>query len=420
MTQPLFALEITDNSLKLLEGFENEGQVYVIYTTERPLVDIIDNGHIVDRNRLVEEIKAITTINDPDAKLNVRVSEVILILPPYGLEVFENEKLTTIVSSEGRIDNIDIRNLYALILNQQLPSENNSVFVDVIPDCFIIDHTRRYATPPIGQISSNLAVQAKIHTLPGPLVESYRNVVLEAGVAVNRYVVAPFAACEALSKQEEIPDSYFLIDIGAEITTISLIGEKKLYASSFFAWGGNCLTRHIASAFNISYEKAEEIKCRYGYDKKQMSFPIPVATNEEGMTFTLTQLNELVKEELDVFINHLNTTIEILLTGYEDDCRSLPMVLIGGGALLNGIASYLSPRVASSSIQVAVPMALGARKPGLYNLLGAILVQSKYKSINEDVHPTIVPASSQAVNNTNNSVTGATHNPFSSLFKGGN
>ncbi|MCD8209779.1 MAG: rod shape-determining protein [Coprobacillus sp.] len=395
MKKPVFVLEISDSSLKLLEGFENEGQVYVIYVKEKPLSGVIENGSIVDKAKLVKEISSLTKFEDPDAKISVLVQEVILVLPPNGLVVFNNDKFTTIVSPEGRIDTIDIKNLYALIRKDKFPAELNNDCVDIIPDTFIVDDGKEYITPPIGLVSTGLTMRAKLHTLPIPLIDSYRRAVLEAGLSISRMVVAPFAACELLATQPTTPSAYFLVDIGGEMTTVSLIGDGVLYSSQQFAWGGNSITRHIAHHLSVSMEKAEELKCLYGYDKKQMRFQVPIYTSEEGKVCYASELNDLVKEELETFINHLNTTIDVLLAGYEEEekdfYRSLPMVLIGGGARLNGLVSYLSPIVSSKNITTPVPTSLGARKPNLYNVLGAVLTNSKYKNIYEDTRPAANP-----------------------------
>ncbi len=392
MPNPYCALEITSKSLRLLIGFEKEGQVYSIYSTNRSIEGAIENGQIVDKSIIVKELKKLTSFYDEASKLTISIPNVLLVLPPYGFEVFNEDKLTTTVSADGVIQQIDISNLYNQIKNDRIPPINNS-FVDVIPDSFILDSGARFIHPPVGQSSKTVHLYAKLHTLPTDLINSYVNVVKEAGMNPQRLIVAPFGAALALKSEMNTPQSYLLVDIGSTMTTVSLIGEDKLYASQHFLWGGDNITNRIKDEFKITYEEAEKLKCVYGRDTREMDFEIPLCKGKDGLSHTVKELNALIEKELQTFTELFNNSREILLSRYDAKYQSIPMILIGGGSLLYGFKEFIEPKVPSEEIKIATPKTFGVRNPSYYNVIGTVLLHARYKNTFKEMQSRITQVS---------------------------
>jgi cell division ATPase FtsA len=202
------------------------------------------------------------------------------------------------------------------------------------------------------------------------------------GMNVRRPIVAPFGVAELLSTYPNMPQDYILVDIGSNITTVSLIGANQLYASRFFEWGGDNITDRIVEAFNINESEAERIKITYGIEKRQYSFHVPVCIKDNGdgnpIKHYSEELNYVIKKELDTFQNQLNNAINEIFNLNDPNLKSVPMILIGGGSLLNGLVDYLEPKVPSEFVKVVTPTSLGARNPTFFNCLGMLYVNSKY------------------------------------------
>ena len=391
MDKPLAALEITSKSIKLVVGYEIDGQVYVLYSLTQPIGHIVDAGSFLDYQTVVEEVKKLREISDSSARMRINISGVLLLLPPYGLEIFQTQQVTTIVSEEGRIGNIDIRNIYALIRKSRIPVNND--LIDIVPDSFVLDQGRTFQNPPIGQTSNTLMVSAKVHTLPHSIYSSYTDSCNAAEIGIKRTFVAPFAASELLGSYEDLPQDYILVDIGAYTTTVSLIGQKQLFASTFFTWGGDVITKKIAENFNISETEAEKYKILYGLDNRKLPFhaPICIVKDEEGgqRKYYAEDLSNIIHEELGVFSSKLNASIDSLLEGYDISYKGLPMLLIGGASQLNGLKEYLEPKVPSEFVRVVYPRSMGVRDPSMFNCLGAILCHAKYQNVYDETHPKV-------------------------------
>ena len=393
------AIEFASKKLKLAVGYELDGQVYVLYTLTKEYGKAIDAGHLIDSASISNSVLEVKEFSDPNAKLRLAISDAILSLPPYGLDVYETSETTTVLADVGKIGSFDIKNLYALIKNRGIP--DNAELVDVVPCKFLLDEGREFDIIPFGETSNYISVYAKLHTLPSGLVNDYRNALKASGIQVKRLVVAPFGAVELIGTYPDLPGDYILVDIGSDITTVSLVGGKELYSSSYFEWGGDNITERISELFNISFEDAEKYKIMYGLDNREMNFKAPVCTSldEEGIETHHYQeeLVTIIKNELENFLRKLNSTIDSLLV-QDPNFKTLPMLLIGGGSCLYGFEKYLTPKVASDFVKVVSSTTLGARNPTFFNCLGMILVNAKYPNLYEETQHRIGEITRDTIN----------------------
>ena len=392
MDKPIAAIELGSKKLKLVVGYEIDGQVYVLYTLTKPYGFCIEGGNFVDANKVAETIKSIREFTDPSAKLKLNISDVLLCLPPYGLGIYQTRQVTTVVTEDSKISNLDIKNIYALIRNSAYPL-NDKALVDVVPESFTLDHGRIFARPPMGESSSTLTVSAKVQTLPSVLVDNYQTVLANGGMVSKRNVVSSLAATELVCSYPNMPSSFILVDIGSNITTVSFVGNGALYGSTFFEWGGDNITERIIEKFNINEADAEKYKIMYGIDYREMNFKAPICTTDDGSGHDVhhynDELNTIIKSELDIFVEQLNDSINEIVAQHDKSYRSFPMMLVGGGAELNGLVQYITPKVMSETVEVVKPKTLGARNATFTNCLGAILTYSKYPNLNDESHPRV-------------------------------
>ena len=393
MEKPVAVIEITSNSIKFVAGYELDGKVYVIYTLNKKIGNLVNNGRIIDMPRLVEEIKKISDVQDNQAFIHIKFSEAIVILPPCGLTVYRTSQISNTVSDVNKIGTVDVRNVYCLI--RKSLNLTNDALVDIIADSYVLDQNRRFSRPPLGENSSTLSVEAKVHLLPNVIYNEYVNVFNSASLSVKRTVIAPFASAQILAKEENIPSKYVLVDIGSDMTTVSLIGGNQIFSSTSFLWGSDRINDALISKFNFVENDAEKYKCLYGLDNRKMNFDAPICTliNEDGSKTKVShdEFNSTIKSQIDLLVTSLNSAIDQLSKDYNNPIaiKKLPMILIGGGSQLNGLKEYIEHKVPSDTVENRIPKTLGARNPGLYSCLGAVLVHATYPTVYDDSHPKV-------------------------------
>ena len=132
----------------------------------------------------------------------------------------------------------------------------------------------------------------------------------------------------------------------------------------------------------MSEQDAENIKILYGLDKRKMKFDYAVyesQVGEEKRSYSVEALNEIIEKELENFVKMLNVALEQLSNIYNiTNSKSLPVILVGGGAKLKGMKAYLSNQLANSNIDLLKIKSIGARDLSLVSLLGAIYVNKRY------------------------------------------
>ena len=386
MEKPVAAIEFGSKKMKIVVGYELDKQVYVLYATTKPYGYMIENGEILDASRLTQALREIKNFADPAAQLKLNIQEVVLALPPYGLSVYTGTQSSAVGGDDGSVTKTEIRNIHNFIKTSNV-SQGNSL-VDIVPVFYELDQGRRFIYPPIGQKSTSLKVSVMLHSLPTHVVSAYTQPVKDAQVILKRSIVAPYGASALIASYEDLPKNYLLVDIGAEMTTVSLIGENRLYGSTYFNWGGDKITERIITTFNINENDAEKYKITYGIDNRVMNFNAPVCKSSDGdgneIKHYSDELNGIIKSELAVFLKDLDASLDELLKGYDKSTRKLPLVLIGGGAKLNGLVDYLKPKVDSDDVIVVSPRNLGARDSTYTNCLGLILASRAGQTPYED------------------------------------
>lgn len=381
-------IEITNKVVRLLVGNVIDDKPIIIYSTERPIEGMVARGEIVDFNGLANVIKSLHTIEDPNLHLRFSVPEVTLLIPPLGLEVFQADKTTNIISQTSIIEQIDISNVLSLVSKEKVPG--GSVIVDIVPDVFITESGTAYEVPPVGQKTNSLTLKAKVLAMPSHIVDSYRKVVEAAGIRTRRVLVSPYALTTLARSDNSFPQHYMLIDMGAMTTTVSLVGYKSIISSNTLMLGGNDLALQIADEFEIDPMQATELVELYGISSRELAFD-PVIVNGvnrlgEAKNFTSKDLNSVIKEFIDnYYFKQLDVVLSTLLSGCSEKVSKLPIVITGGFSNLKGIKELLVTKFSDhEGLYFLTPTCVGARDPKFSCSVGALIASTKYRGALSD------------------------------------
>lgn len=393
MNSKITVIELSNRFVKVVIGSVCNGQVVVHYVKKVPTKHLIENGTINDREALLQTIGKINPINDEQYDIHELIDDAIIVLPPFGLEIYGTSQITSVISRERIIGTQDIVNIYSIISNKKLPVDNE--LIDTIPDVYKIDSGERYAVPPIGKASRSITVSAKVHTLPKRINANYSGIISGAGINIAHKVVSSYAISELFATYKDLPTDYYLFDIGAYSTSVSLVSNSKLLATRSFAWGGDNITERIIECFNINEKEADHIKTLYGLDDRKLNFLYPIATSGDGATKRYREdLNQIITESLDKLVSLSNVSIQQLALAYKvDTYKTLPFVITGGGSKLHGLLNYLKDKFGKDNIQIVNPRTIGARDPSLAACLGAILVHNSHPGVVEDINSSSSPVS---------------------------
>lgn len=396
-------IEITSSAVKITVGYELDDRPHVIYTSSRPIQGMVENGIITNPSALINVISSLCKIEDEEAKLRITINDIVLVVPPLGLEIYQGDQTTSVLNEKDGISKLDIGNVIKLVKNQM--SRNNNVIVDIIPDKFLLDQERVFGEPPLGAVSTSLSVKAKVHTLPKSIFDEYRHVIESAGIRVKRIVVAPYCIARLYANEPTLPKSFIYLDCGDQITTATIISGGAIFNSCYFFGGGNKLSSEIQHKFGISKDEADKIIRLYGYDTRKLSYsPVVCKTidsYENVNEYTVSDLNNCIKAYLDSYIHSIRTSLTQLKSAISSQ-KDLPIVIGGGFSKLGGFIEYVQNNLSNISVYKAPLKVIGARDQKYLNCIGAILTISKYRGTLEDSTNRVTPVNREEIKTNQN------------------
>lgn len=385
MKKPLAIIEISSTKVKLLVGCMVNETPIVVYRATREIPGVFENGNLVNRDKLISVLSTLKNIRDESARMEISINEVNLVLPINGLAIYQTRKTTTTVTREsGRVEQIDIENVINQVKNEKIPEELE--VVEVAPAAFYLDDGKKYANANaiIGAVSSrSISVDAFLHCLPKGTKAAFNTILQEAGFRVLRNSIQPYAEVSLFELDKSLPDSYMLVDIGANNTNVSLIGANKPYAGSSFYLAGEGLTSKIALELGIGMSKAEALKRKYGFDEREISY-VPAIIKESESTQNQTYYQKDLNIIIDSFFNEdylprLDGVIDTLTSKYGNSLDNFPIVLTGGNSLLFGIEKFFKEHYPQKEIYFGYPKVVGGRDPSFVSLLGMAVTATTFK-----------------------------------------
>ena len=268
-----------------------------------------------------------------------------------------------------RIEEEDIEHL--LIAARDTIQPDGRTVLHAQPAHYTLDGAHGVANPRRLH-AERLGVDVHVMLADGAPVRNLMEAVQNAHLEVEAVVAAPLASGYACLSQEERELGVALVEIGADVTNVSVFVAGMLLGLHSVPMGSGDITDAVASAFGIRRFQAERLKCVSGSaiaspsDHREM---IPVNGPNDDATGPVARgaddKNRIARAELvSVVTQQLSQlTVEVgrALKGMGfSGPRAGQVVLTGGGAELAGLAEF-------SQSALGMPVRIG-RTPTLTGL----------------------------------------------------
>ncbi len=385
-TKLIGALEITSKAVKLVIGYVLDGYVIVVKALSTSLDEgAVEEGVVCDYNAVSKAIAS--TMKDANESLSTPLRDIAMVISPIGFEVYEHQQTTSIVSPVGKIAKLDIDNVFSQL--SKAKTKEDSAIIDILPDVYVLDRGQQFFEAPLGQTSNSLTIRAKLHVVPNHLVNSYKKVFSQANLRPSKIIVAPYAALEVINQQKNVPNDFLIIDLGARITTINLVGRKQLLASTFIYRGVDHIGEKLADTFGIDVSGAQQLKEMFGFEEESYAFHAPLFSvvnkeKKERYTVNYDDWKEAVGSILHDYAHEIQISIQELAEQNDPKIVELPVMLVGGGTKFYGLASVLQGMLNSQDLRVINSTSLGARDAQYTNCVGAIKILGSIKPLEDE------------------------------------
>lgn len=390
MEKTINTLEISASAVKLVVGYELDGEPYVVYANNVPLSQAIAHGEIISPDQVVKAIKFLT--NDANEVLGSEIIEVVLALPTLDFEVFRGSQTTNTLAS--KIDRIDIKNIMALFRKNRV--DPDKVIVAILPQVFEIDNAQTYRFLPLGEVSNTLKVEAFLHVLPLWIHNSYFEVATNAGLKVLKVYADKYALTELLNSPDSATNSYFLVDFGAKTTSITFVSNHNIFFSFPLSIGSDDLTYLLAQKYGLELTVADRLKKEFGLDHRNVSerYPLASGVSEEGREVSVA-LNDIYSTAKEFLLDHLSRVInEIKIIGKSRNIGNLnkyPLLFVGGGSSIYNYEEVIASDRTFPDKYIIKLDTIGARSLTYAVNLGLIKAYTKYSQDIGDERTSVGP-----------------------------
>jgi type IV pilus assembly protein PilM len=297
-----FGLEIEDSYIEAFQLKKRKNGLFVESANLRPLKKgIVQDGQVVQAEELAKEIKELLKTSQPKP---IKTKFVVFSVPEVKsfIRTIQIPKMSRGEAEEAvkweTEANIPI-SLEKVYLDWQIINSNEKT-----DDVLVV-------------------------AVPKEVIDGYCQAISLSGLVPLAAEVDIIATIRSLTSEENNKESILIADIGADKTSLAICKNQIPYFSSSIPLCGKTFTDALQKGLGISFEKAEELKAKYGLGKMK----------EDDMLYNIYKpLVENLAVEIERSIGFYSESINI----QEKVDR---VIISGGGSLLRELADYLSLRI---------------------------------------------------------------------------
>ncbi|GAA0472595.1 cell division protein FtsA [Parasphingorhabdus litoris] len=374
------ALDIGSSKITaMIAGRMDNGDITVLGTGQRASKGV-KRGYIADTERTELDVR--DAVEQAERIAGTNIDDVWVSFSAGGL----TSMLTSVETELGgqRIEQDDIDHLLQAGRNSIDP--HGKMVLHAQPALYTIDGLAGVKKPK-GLHADRLGVDIHVILADASPVRNIDMSVRGAHLNVKSIIASPIAAGTACLSKEERELGVAMVELGAEVTNVSLFAGGMLVGLATLPYGAADITDDIASSFGLRRAQAERIKCFHGsattsprdnHDVIDLQLDEAGPETDEQGRITKAQLIGVIRQRLDHLIGEIGQTLKAL--GFTGPVGR-QVVLTGGGAELKGIADYAQSAL-GQTVRVGRPMGLVALPeahsgPGFAGLAGLALYASQ-------------------------------------------
>ena len=374
------ALDIGSSKISaMIAGRMDNGELTVLGTGQRASKGV-KRGYIADTE--TTELDVRDAVEQAERIAGTNIDDVWVSFSAGGLQ----SMLTSVETELGghRIEQEDIDLLLDAGRNSIDPK--GKMVLHAQPALYTLDGLNGVKKPK-GLHADRLGVDIHVILAEGSPVRNIDMSVRGAHLNVKSIVASPIAAGTACLSREERELGVALVELGAEVTNVSLFAGGMLVGLTTLPYGAADITDDIASSFGLRRAQAERIKCFYGsattsprdnHDVINLELEKTAENSDEDGRITRAQLIAVIRQRLDHLIGEIGRSLKEL--GFTGPVGR-QVVLTGGGAELKGIADYAQSAL-GRTVRIGRPTGLSALPeahsgPGFAGLAGLALYASQ-------------------------------------------
>jgi len=359
MSELVIGLDVGTHKICTIIGDVRESDIFVVGVGIEPSRGL-KKGVVNDITQLTSAISA--SVHKAEKGSGYQVKRAFVSLAGSHIASINSRGVVGIVGQRGvNHDDLD----RAMEAARAIAIPHNREVLHVIPRSYALDGQDRVRNP-LGMHGFRLEVEAHIITALSTSVANLEQAVERAGVYVDRFILNPLAAGDAILTDQEREMGAVVIDIGGGTTDLAIFIEGTVWHTSVIAIGGDHITNDITYLTHIPFETAEAVKVQYGHALAKSVDALETLVVEpfgEGMPTEIRRrdLAQIIEARVQEMFELVQK--EIKRSGYDGLLRA-GAVITGGASQLPGVQD-----VATRTLKMPVRMAQPEKLTGMADSL---------------------------------------------------
>jgi cell division protein FtsA len=373
----LAALDIGTAEVRAVVGEMTESEKLEIVGIGRAPSRGVRKGVVVNIEAAVEAVKR--AVEDAELMSGLPIDQAYVGLSGVHVRGINSRGVIAISRRNRDITEEDVYRVIDQAKAISVPTDRE--IIDVLPQEFTVDGQDGIGNP-IGFLGMRL--EAAVHVVTSPIT-ARQNVITaanRAGVMVTDTVVNHVAGSESTLTRDEKEYGAAVLDIGADITTLTIFYRDAIRHTAVFPIGGNHFTNDIAVGLRTPVPEAEKIKQSEGCalvgliseGERSRMVEVPSVGGRQPRVLSRQILCEILQPRAEELFSH--AVEEIQRAGFERQILS-SVVLIGGGAMMEGVVE-LAEQVLDLPARHGLPDFVGGLRgeidsPAFATVVGTLL-----------------------------------------------
>ena len=284
----------------------------------------IKKGLITDFDQALDSVR--TAINDTENLLGLKIKKIIASVPSFNAEYsiikgdikINNEN--SVVSHEDIVNSIEVA-----IRNVQFSTRE---MITILPIDYTLDD-QAFIKNPIGMRGTTLGCKAVLVSTPKKNVYSVVSLLEKLGIEVVDVSINNIGDLYSFNNTNFEEKIGAIINIGSDITSVSLYNKSILVKSSIINLGGKNIDIDISNEYKLNEQVAKKIKFEFALAHKKnasVNDLIEVKNaSEEIKKINQFELSEIVMSRIEEILIEAKKEINLLTS------KKIDYIIITGG-----------------------------------------------------------------------------------------
>jgi cell division protein FtsA len=348
-TRIVAALDIGTTKVVALVGeFDENDELYVIGHGQSP-AEGLRRGVVVDMDKTVKSI--LRAIEDAQMTSGTIIDRVTVGIAGEHIRSINSHGVVAVSRSDQEISAADVKRGIDAARAIAIPLDRE--IVHVIPQAFTVDDQSGIKDP-VGMSGVRLEVQAHIVTASVTTAKNIYRALERCNLGVDHMVLESLAIANACLTESEMEDGVVAIDIGGDLTNISVFFDGAIQHTSVISLGGKNVTSDIAIGLRTAVDQAEYLKVSHGsalaslVDAEEM-LAVPGVAGRPMREISAHVLASIIEPRMEEILSLVHREVNRAGAG---DVLAAGLLLTGGGSMLKGTAE-LAEQIFDAPIRMA-------------------------------------------------------------------